>query len=361
MIIKNFRDIAIDTISPKEREAFLNKLVSNQVAYAYKNIPFYKKMMQDRKIDPTKINTIKDFRKHIPVLTKTTIRNAGPYALINIEECYKNSKIYLNRSSGGTTGEPTGFFWTEDDWNAVVETMVRGMSDIKIKTRIIAFNGYNQGHIAGPIYDDTVRMLNGLTIPRHFKADDPTALKQMIKFKSNTLIAPPTSGSGKGGSVEDLLNADTQNYINSKNIQMILHSSTPMTDELFDELYSLGIKAIVNSYGSTDALPTAISCLSDPRAMHITNGNVLLEVINDKGEHVASGERGHLIASRIASSSKNGISINQGSQVLRYSVGDDATYIDEGKCKCGKNTPKIKDIKRVANTQDKIEGGCEVW
>ncbi|RME55255.1 hypothetical protein D6777_01115, partial [Candidatus Woesearchaeota archaeon] len=269
-------------------------------------------------------------------------------------------RLYLNRGTGGTTGKPVGFFWTQGDWRASVEAMVRGMSDVKIKMPLMAFNGYNQGHIAGPIFDWTIRMLGGVSVPRHFKSNEEQAVEQMREYKCNCLIATPQSGSGKGGSLMDFLDIDNGEYINGENVQLYLCSSTPLTDELISELEDLGIKQIVNFYGSTDALPTAISCQADKKALHVMQGHIFLEVVDENGKHVKNGERGRVVVTRIGGSSDNGIDVCKGTQLIRFFVGDEATYVED-KCACGKTTPRIKDIKRVSYLEDKSQGGCEIW
>ncbi len=364
MNINSFMDPQLDKVSKSEREKFLLSLIQKQLKYAYENVDFYRESFDKKGIKPSDIKTIEDFRK-LPILKKETVRKLGPYGLLpkkllQTDKTKGEERIFLNRGTGGTTGEPTSMFWTYADWKANTESIIRMMDEIKIKHPLIAFNGYNQGHIAGPAFDAIIRMLNGITIPRHFSSDDEKAMQQMEKYKANVLIATPQSGSKKGGSIVDFLNADKNGYINGKNVFMIIHSSTPMTDELIQELAELDIHHIVNIYGSTDAFPTAINCQADKHSLHITNGNVLLEVVNEKGEQVKSGERGFIVISRIGSSTEKGIDVSKATQLFRFLVGDEATYIEE-KCACGRTTPKIKDVQRVLYVQDKLEGGCEVW
>jgi phenylacetate-CoA ligase len=361
----SFKNEAFDYMPRNQLNQYLLHRIRDQFVFMKNNVPFYKKRYAN--IDVSSLKTIDDCVSKIPGLRKNDIRNLpSPYDLLPTQIRENMSKIYLYRGTGGTTGEPTSMFYSYNDWRAIVHAMVRSLKELREiakETQIIAFNGYNQGHISGPIFDDTIRELGGISIARHFTADDERALRQMARHKCNLIICPPTS-THKGGTLEELLKADVKtglNYINGDNIIALFLSSTPTTPELMKEIKELGIKLVYNYYGSTDVLPTAISCQESPETWHILNGHISLFVVDENQGHVKNGERGLVIASRIGSYDKNGkISNCEATQLLNYYVGDEVTYIDEP-CKCGRTTPRIADIKRVLDIRDKIESGCEAW
>ncbi len=359
----NFDNDSIDFIATEDRKKLIFTLFKNQFLHNKMNVAFYNKLYHN--MDGQTLQTFEDCIEKVPTINKEDIRNLeSPYDLLDNYLKSNMNKIYLYRGTGGTTGEPTSMFFTYNDWKAILGAMTRALKELKsLNKPIIAFNGYNQGHISGPIFDDTVRKIGGLSITRNFGNSDEEAVRQLKRHKCNLIIAPPVS-THKGGSVESLLEADTKlglNYINGDNIDVLFCSSTNLTKELYKELKDLGIKYIYNYYGSTDVLPTAISCQESPFDLHVLFGHIALFVINNGQEHVSSNERGLVISSRIASYSNfNNVTVNQGTQLLNYHVGDEVTFIDEP-CKCGRTTPRIKDIHRVSFTQDKIESGCEHW
>ncbi|MFT4309870.1 MAG: hypothetical protein ACMXYL_05280 [Candidatus Woesearchaeota archaeon] len=358
-----FHNPDIDFLPRKAREAILYDLFKSQVEYVRREVMFY--ATKYAKLDISRIKNYHDFGKVLPPLFKEEIRTLNsPYDLIGNDQKKNMGQIHFHRGTGGTTGEPTSMFFTNNDWTAVLGAMTRSLIELKmLDKQIIAFNGYNQGHISGPIFDDTIRLIGGFSIARHFVSDDITAVKSMKKHNCNVIIAPAQS-THKGGSIQDLLDADATsgtNYINGDNIDAILCSSTNLSRELYDELTSLGIKIIYNYYGSTDALPTAISCQHSPLDLHILEGHISLFVVNEEYVHAKNNERGLVFASRIGGYDDNGaLSLQKGTQMLNFITGDEVTFIDEP-CKCGRTTPRIRDIKRVKYQKEKIEGGCEVW
>ncbi len=353
----------LDSIPTDERKKLIFALFKRQFSHNKSEVPFYSRRYKN--IGEDDLTEWEDCVQKVPTLRKEDIRAlASPYDLLDEGTAHNLASIYLHRGTGGTTGEPTSMFFTKNDWEAVLSAMTRAVGEVHtLKKPIVAYDGYNQGHISGPIFDDTIRKLGGLPISRNFGCSDEQALLQMKRHKCNLIIAPPVS-THKGGSIQNLLDADSKlglNYINGKNIDVIFCSSTNLTPELHRELKDLGIKYIYNYYGSTDVLPTAISCQENPFDLHVLFGHVALFVVDEEQHHVSNGKRGLVISSRIGSyDDKYRPSVSRGTQLLNYHVGDEVTYLED-QCPCGRTTPRIRDVKRVADIQDKLEGGCEQW
>ena len=352
-----------DFMDAQKRNELLFDLFKKQFIFNKKYVPFYGSHYAS--VDEEKFSSILDCVKSTPIIRKLDIRNLpSPYDLLPKITQQAFNTLHFHRGTGGTTGEPTSMFFTRNDWKAVLGAMTRALKELKeLEQPIIAFNGYNQGHISGPIFDDTIRLLGGLSITRNFGSSDEQAIKQLKKHQCNLIIAPPIS-THKGGSIEHLLDIDAKtgfNYINGDHINTIFCSSTQLTHDLYKELKGLGIRYIYDYYGSTEILPTAISCQESPFDLHILYGHIAMFVVNQDHTVVHNGERGVVLSSKIGSYSDDGtISVNQGTQLLNYEVGDEVTLITDP-CPCGRTTPRITGVKRISNVQDKLEGGCEHW
>ena len=341
----------LDYIGHTERKKLITFLFKRQLDYMKNNVPYYSIKYKNTNLKD--IETYEDCASLVPTMRKVDIRSLpDPYDLLPTSVKKNLEQIYLFRGTGGTTGRPTSMFYSYGDWRAMIEGMTRPLKrEIQnFKHPLIAFNSYNQGHVSGPIFDDTIRKLGGLAVARNFGADDYQAIKQMEYHNCNLLIAPAVS-THKGGSLETLLEADTKNgtnFINGDHIKTIFHSSTKMPPALRDELKELGIKYFYDYYGSTEEL-------------HLNLGHISLFVIGEDGEQVKNGQRGKVITGRIgAYDASGGNTVAQATQLLNYHVGDEVTYVDSA-CLCGRTTPRIKDIERVLDLKDKQSSGCEVW
>jgi len=354
----------LDYIGHAERKKIITFLFKRQLDYMKNNVPYY--AIKYKNTNLRDIETYEDCASLVPTTRKSDMRALPtPYDLLPTDIRKNPEQIYLFRGTGGTTGRPTSMFYTHGDWRAMVDGMTRPLKcEVQnFSSPIISFDSYNQGHISGPIFDDTIKKLGGLPIARNFGSDDYQAIKQMEYHNCNLLIAPAVS-THKGGSLESLLESDTKNgtnYINGENITTIFHSSTQMPTDLRDELKGLGIKYFYDYYGSTDVLPTAISCQAKPEELHLNLGHISLFILGEDGEHVKSGQRGLVVTGRIGAYDMSGRNtVAQATQLLNYHVGDEVTYV-EGTCLCGRTTPRIKNIKRVLDLKDKQASGCEVW
>ena len=169
------------------------------------------------------------------------------------------------------------------------------------------------------------------------------------------LILPPRSGSGKGGGLEDLLAADPH-FLRRLKIRGLLLSSSPISDDLLDEIRRNGVEVIVNLYGSTEVFPTAISVRRHPRTLHLSQGHVFVEVVDQEGHHVRSGERGLVVVSRIGTRTAQGIGLAAGTQLFRLAVGDGVNYVDEP-CPCGRTSPAREPYRASVQCGREASGG----
>jgi phenylacetate-CoA ligase len=293
----------------------------------------------------------------IPIIDKQDLRFLAPGELLPDP----SATFHLVRGTGGTTGPPVYFSWTEGEWRAATETIARFLGRLDRFRPLRSWNGYNQGHIAGPSFDEVVRFLRGTPLGRHFRCSDTQAVEEIGRLRANMLILPPGSGSGKGGSLEDLLAADPH-FLRRLEIRAILLSSCTLSDDLLEEIRRNGVDVIVNLYGTTEVFPTAVSCELDPRALHLSQGHVFAEVVDKAGHHVRSGESGLVVVSRIGARADTpwGIGVAGGTQFFRLAVGDRATYVDEP-CPCGRTSARLSNIERVHHAEEKLRGGCEQW
>src|SRR3989344_8435682 len=168
MEIPLFNDPKWDFMAAKNREKLICGLIREQFKYNKKEVPFYARNYAG--LESEDLKEYNDCISKIPSLTKEIIRKLpSPYDLLPLKLRKSLGNIYLFRGTGGTTGEPTSMFFTYNDWQAILDGMVRSVGELKkLKETIIAYNGYNQGHISGPIFDDTIRRLGGFSVIRHF-------------------------------------------------------------------------------------------------------------------------------------------------------------------------------------------------
>jgi len=191
-------------ISSLDRAAALTA----QLRFNYLNVPACRNMY-------SKISLLDgvDFAtaiQSIPVITKEIFQSNSALDLLPHINGKPIGPFAAHRMTGGTTSTPGSVFYSQTDWDRAVavhhQTFFSRLSGI---SEVRAFNNYNQGHISGPIFSAGISGPTSLCVNRGFRSDNDQALKEIIAHRCNVLIAPPSS-TAKGGTLEDLLEADAR-------------------------------------------------------------------------------------------------------------------------------------------------------
>ncbi len=358
-------DKKLDFMNPKERTKLMNKLFAAYVKDTYKKCSFFRKQLDAKKIDPKKVNCPEDLGDIF--LGKNTLAMISADDLVpdiyiksfnkGLGNFQDESKIGKTFSSSGSTGRVSEVYYTREDWDNTLSVINRAINHVPLSNYSRMFNGFHQGHVAGKVFEDAFNRAGSLVKNRHFASkEDIDSIKQIIRDKSNALSLPADTGKvSKGGDLKNLLIADKENVL-GKQIKTIITTGGPRPNQLIEQLHQRNKLAGVNfrtkfvDYaGCAEVLPTSAEC-EENDGMHLLYGITYVEVINPQTKkHVKNGERGLLIYT----------GFKYGSRFIRYIVGDEATFIDEP-CKCGRTTPRIKDLKRVMDIQ-RFEEGCGVW
>ena len=115
-------DERIEKMSREEMRKLQLERLQQMVAYAYDNVPFYKKKYDEAGVKPSDIKTLKDIEK-LPFVTKQDLRDNYPYGFLSVP----TSEIARIHASSGTSGKPTVVVYTKEDmeiWTECVARMV---------------------------------------------------------------------------------------------------------------------------------------------------------------------------------------------------------------------------------------------
>ena len=107
----------IECASREQIRAWQNERLIPTVKRVYENVPYYRRLMEEKNVTPADIRTIDDLHK-LPFLTKEDLRKAYPYGLLAVplRDCVRI------QSTSGTTGRRVVAFYTQHDidlWNVV--------------------------------------------------------------------------------------------------------------------------------------------------------------------------------------------------------------------------------------------------
>jgi phenylacetate-coenzyme A ligase PaaK-like adenylate-forming protein len=115
----------LECADPRERDARILRMLQAQVRYAWEKAPFYRRKWQAAGVSPDTLRTLDDLAK-FPVVEKQELRAAqasappfGDYL------CIEPDEVARIHGTSGTTGRPTVFGISRDDWERIGEAHAR--------------------------------------------------------------------------------------------------------------------------------------------------------------------------------------------------------------------------------------------
>lgn len=364
-----FRGVTFDLLEPPTtmREAESFAILRAWVEDTYASCSFHRKRLDKAGITPDAIASFDDVRR-IPPLGAAELDAVSELALLPdryapaiasgaLSALPPDDRIARKMMSSGSTGKPRVIFDTVRGWEVGLAGAMRVFAHIPPAQYARVFSCFNPGHTAAKVYEDALGRSGCVVESRHFsKFTNEDVIRQLYAGDFNCLAMPPCSPPGvtaKGSTLDALLDEDVENYIGRK-IGVVLSGGVGRPPELrirervheANELAGRPPALFVDFYGSTEVFVFAATCEHDD-GVHLLPGLTYGEVIDERtGRHVGNGERGLVVAS----------CLRDGSRYLRYVVGDEATYVTDP-CRCGRTTPRLRDIVRV-HDRERLRGGC---
>lgn len=115
-----------ETMPAAEREAAIARRLREVCAWAWQHAPFYRRKWEAAGFHPDQVTSLEAFEDKCPVITKADLRAAqervqpfGDYL------CVPESEVFHVHGTSGTTGRPTAFAISRDDWRAIANAHAR--------------------------------------------------------------------------------------------------------------------------------------------------------------------------------------------------------------------------------------------
>jgi len=301
------------------------------VKHAYENVPYYRRVFDERRLTPKDIATLDDLRK-LPILTKEDVRN-------NFEELIARnvdrSRLHYATTSG-STGSPLGLYH---------DKYTTGLHEAAFILRQWGWAGYQPG--------DRVVSLRGHLIPwvdrrgkrcvwDYSSGDNQLLLlaqdmseenmhkyvEKVREFKSQYIYSYPSS-------LEILTRFMKRNRVSGIRATAIFCESEtlyPWQRELIELQFGCKIFA---GYGLAERVADAVEC-ERHEGYHVSMEYGVLELIGKDGEPITQAG----ILGRVVGTGFDTYCM----PLLRYATDDLAVYAT-GECSCKRQSILIQDFK----------------
>ena len=319
----NYYQPEIETASREKILEIQNEKIVKQVRHVYENVPYYKKLMDEKGVTPDDIKSVDDIKK-LPFLTKADLREAYPYGLLatDLKNCVRI------QSTSGTTGTRVVAFYTQHDIDLWEECCARAIVAAGGTNEDVCQVCYGYGlFTGGPGLNGGSHKVGCLTLPMSSGNTD-RQIQFMMDLGATILCCTPSYAAYIGESLAEAGYSPSDNKLKAG-----IFGAEPWTEEMRKRIEkSLGIKAY-DIYGLTETSGPGVSFeCEEQTGMHINEDHFYAEIIDpETGEVLPEGSKGELVFTSLD---------KEAFPLLRYRTRD-ICVLTRKKCSCGRTHVKM--------------------
>ncbi|WP_436344795.1 phenylacetate--CoA ligase PaaK [Natronorubrum sp. FCH18a] len=296
------------------------------VEYAFENVPFYRRTLDDAGVSPADVDSIEDVQS-LPFTTKADFRETYPDGLFAVDD----DELRRIHASSGTTGKPKIVSYTEGDLELWNEVMARSMDAAGLDSSDTVQNAYGYGLFTGGLgFHGGAEELGATVIPTG-SGNTQRQVELARDLESDAIACTPSYA---------LYFAETaaEMGVDPRELPLstVLYGAEPCTEPMREEIEErLGARGYEN-YGLSELIGPGVAVECEAQAgMHVWEDHFYPEVIDPRtGEPVPEGEEGELVLTSLT---------KEALPVLRYRTGDLTTLTRE-QCDCGRSMARMDSV-----------------
>jgi phenylacetate-CoA ligase len=324
MVIGEYWNEKIETLSVTELRNHQLKKLKKQVKYCYNNSVFYRKKFKKSGLQPENIKTLEDVQK-IPFTVKDDLRDNYPFGMLAI----KPTEVVEIHASSGTTGNPIIGAYTKSDMTGWQELMARSIYTTGGRKEDVIHIAYGYGLFTGGLGFHYGAQTIGTTIIPVSGGMTQRQIKLMKDLGATVLCCTPSFAVY----LAETMAKEGVNPKKDLKLRIGLFGAEPWSEQIRQRLESeLGIEAF-DVYGLTELCGPGVSIeCNQHKGLHIWEDHFLVETINpETGEVLSPGEEGELVFTTLT---KTGI------PMLRFRTRD-ISMVDTETCACGRTHARM--------------------
>jgi len=316
----------VEKYSYEELRAYQSDKLKLLIEHCYNTVPYYNRIMTERKLKPSDISTVDDLDK-LPILTRQDVLMHGKEM---ISSRYSVKQLIHGHTSG-TTGSPLNFYWDHNMW------FMNNIFD------------WRQKRWAGMKLGDPYGVLLGRTIVPVKRNKPP--FWQHNKYENQTWFS---SFHLSEAYIREIYNEVTRFqplflegypstlYVLAKlfeqfglrhNLKAAFTSSETLLAsqrELIEQTFSCNV---FDYYGSAERVIWATECFCH-NGKHLSMDYGITEIVDEQNKSLAHGDEGYLVGTSI---------LNYGMPFIRYKIGDKSS-VNMSSCGCGSHMPIMGNV-----------------
>ena len=321
----------LEIMPPEVREEYLNQKLSRVIEHAYYNSPAAKDLLEQAKVRPDEIKSVKDLEK-LPITRKTDLielqRKKPPYGGFLTAALKDIERVFI---SPGPIYEP------------------HQTSKIKWFAKALWAAGFRKGDVitntftyhmspAGILFHEAIRDCEATAVPMGIGNSD-TQIKTMIELKATGFVGTPSF------LMTLIKRSEEMGYNFRQDFQVkkawFTGEMLPLSlRKIFEDDYQISTS---QAYAVTEPGGAIAYECCQKSGMHLMDEYVTEIVDPQTGKQLGPGEVGEIVVTPIH---------NQIWGLIRFGTGDMSSYTTEP-CPCGRTASRILGI--VGRTSDAVK------
>ena len=303
---------------------YQSRRLRSLVRYAYRSVPFYRKLFQSHGIEPEDVQYLEDIAK-LPVTTRHDLQSFSEEDLW--AQGLRRGTI-VDKSTGGSTGEPLRVKRTKaEEWLLTA-----------FRLRSLLLYGFRPGQSMASVHHLTetsrpfsthgfpLRLLfPGLVIHCHL---DPETIGRLIAADKPRVLG------GLPDILDRMIEKMGEEELKKVRPSFLITGADILGPEARRRLSSRFKAPVYDRYSAIECRLIASSCPKNEVLYHICEESVLAEVIKD-GKPVAPGGEGEILITSLHSYAM---------PFIRYKLGD-LVRLGSAPCSCGTPYKTLSDVR----------------
>ena len=319
----NYFQPEIECASREVMHYIQSKRLRKLVETCYKNIPVYKKRMDEMGVLPGDIKTIEDVSK-LPFTTKTDLRDNYPFGLFAVPK----AELARIHASSGTTGKQTVVGYTKADIDAWAIGAARSIVMVGGTKEDFIHVSYGYGLFTGGLgLHYGAEKLGATAIPVS-SGNTKRQVQILQDYGSDILCCTPSYAMYIGETVRDM-------GIDPKTLRVRagIFGAEPWTEQMRREIERLLDIRAYDIYGLSEIAGPGVSCECYlQNGLHVNEDMFYPEIIDpDTGENLPDGVYGELVFTCIG---------KEALPLMRYRTRD-ICALDHSVCECGRTLVRM--------------------
>ncbi len=331
---REYWDRAKETMPREQREARVLERLQHQVRDVYERLPFYRRIYDQHGFHPDQLRTLGDFAARVPVITKDMLRadqeRHPPFGSYLGVEQHEIARIH---GSSGTSGRPTLYAISRDDWAYCAGVMAQGFFTCGVRNGdIVQFATVFSLFLGGWGSLLAVERIGATAFPLG-AGETERQLELMHRVGSTVLVTTPTYA------LHMLETATEMGYDASASPLRLgvfvgePGSGIPGTRRKLEEGWGIRVRDCATTSEMTPWATNA-EC-EEGLGVHVINDEVWTEIVDkdDSNRLAPMGQSGAVVYTHLRRTSQ---------PMIRFACGDESRMVDDP-CPCGRTYPRLPD------------------